>query len=137
MQARILVVEDDDFMREFIVGVLESVGFSNVTTAADGIAAWRRFENGDQFDLVICDWIMPGMDGLDVLKNIRDGRSAIPFVLVTVRDTEEAVKRATDRGVTAFLSKPFKPDQLIAEVFGVLKDSSVLEHTTDAGVWEF
>ncbi len=114
-----MVVEDDDLMREYIVGVLESVEFTDVNLAHDGIAAWRRFEQGDQFDLVICDWIMPGMDGLEVLKNIRDGRSAIPFILVTVRDTEEAVKRATDSGVTAFLAKPFKPDQLIAEVFRI------------------
>ncbi len=132
-----MVVEDDDLMREYIVGVLESVGFTDVNLAHDGIAAWRRFEQGDQFDLVICDWIMPGMDGLEVLKNIRDGRSAIPFILVTVRDTEEAVKRATDSGVTAFLAKPFKPGQLIAEVFRILEDSSILEHSSDAEVWEF
>ena len=73
-----------------------------------------QVEQGEQFDLVICDRIMPGMDGLEVLKNIRDGRAAIPFILVTVRDSEDAIKRAVDRGVTAFLSKPFMPDQLVA-----------------------
>lgn len=76
------------------------------------------------------------MDGLDVLKNIRKGCSTIPFILVTLRDIEEAVKRAMDRGVTAFLSKPFKLERLIAGVFRVLKDSSVLEHSTGAGIWE-
>ena len=50
------------------------------------------------------------MDGLEVLKNIRDSRAAIPFILVTVRDSEDAIKRAVDRGVTAFLSKPFMPE---------------------------
>jgi len=84
MRARILVVEDDDTMRDFIVEILGSVGFTNLTTALDGIEAWREFEQGAQFDLVICDWIMPGMDGLEVLKNIRDSRAAIPFILVTV-----------------------------------------------------
>ena len=137
MRARILVVEDDDTMRDFIVEILGSVGFTNLTTALDGIEAWRKFEQGEQFDLVICDWIMPGMDGLEVLKNIRDSRAAIPFILVTVRDSEDAIKRAVDRGVTAFLSKPFMPDQLVAEVLKVLSDSSVLEHSTNAEVWEF
>ncbi|MDD9902490.1 MAG: response regulator [Rhodospirillaceae bacterium] len=137
MRARILVVEDDDTMRDFIVEILGSVGFTNLTTALDGIEAWRKFEQGEQFDLVICDWIMPGMDGLEVLKNIRDSRAAIPFILVTVRDSEDAIKRAVDRGVTAFLSKPFMPDQLVGEVLKVLSDSSVLEHSTNAEVWEF
>ena len=71
-------------MCDFIVEILGSVGFTNLTTALDGIEAWREFEQGAQFDLVICDWIMPGMDGLEVLKNIRDSRAAIPFILVTV-----------------------------------------------------
>ena len=110
MRARILVVEDDDTMRDFIVEILGSIGFTHLTTALDGIEAWRKFEQGEQFDLVIYDWIMPGMDGLEVLKNIRDGRATIPFILVTVRDSEDAIKRAVDRGVTAFLSKPFMPE---------------------------
>lgn len=137
MRVRILVVEDDDTMRDFIVEILGSVGFTNLTTALDGIEAWRKFEQGEQFDLVICDWIMPGMDGLEFLKNIRDSRAAIPFILVTVRDSEDAIKRAVDRGVTAFLSKPLMPDQLVAEVLKVLSDSSVLEHSTNAEVWKF
>ena len=137
MRVRILVVEDDDTMRDFIVEILGSVGFTNLTTALDGIEAWRKFEQGEQFDLVICDWIMPGMDGLEFLKNIRDSRAAIPFILVTVRDSEDAIKRAVDRGVTAFLSKPLMPDQLVAEVLKVLSDSSVLEHSTTAEVWKF
>ena len=135
--ARILVVEDDELMRELIVGFLDAVGFDKITTARDGLAAWRKFEEGERFDLVICDWIMPGMDGLEVLKNIRDSRTAIPFILVTVRDTEEAVKRAIDRGVTAFLAKPFSAEQLITEVFQVLEDSSVLEHRENSEIWEF
>ncbi len=135
--ARILVVEDDEIMRELIVGYLDAVGFVKITTARDGLAAWRKFEEGEQFDLVICDWIMPGMDGLEVLKNIRDSRTAIPFILVTVRDTEEAVKRAIDRGVTAFLAKPFSAEQLINEVFRILEDSSVLEHRENSEIWEF
>ena len=137
MRARILVVEGDDTMRDFIVEILGSVGFTNLTTALDGIEAWRKFEQGEQFDPVICDWIMPGMDGLEVLKNIRDSRAAIPFILVTVRDSEDAIKRAVDRGVTAFLSKPFMLHQLVAEVLKVLSVSSVLEHSTNAEVWEF
>ena len=93
MRARILAVEDDDTMRDFIVEILGSVGFTNLTAALDGIEEWRKFEQGEQFDLVICDWIMPGLDGLEVLKKIRDSRAAIPFILVTVRDSEDAIKR--------------------------------------------
>lgn len=135
--ARVLVVEDDFIMRELMVGILNSIEIEAITTAKDGIEAWRMFEEGRQFDLVICDWLMPGMDGMEVLKNIRDGRSAIPFILVTVRDSEDAVKRATDRGVTAFVAKPFAPEQMALEVMRVLDDSAVLEKSTDSEVWEF
>ena len=123
-------------MRELIVGILRSVGITDITAAKDGIQAWRMFEEGKQFDLVICDWIMPGMDGLEVLKNIRAGRSAIPFILVTVRDSEDAVKRAIDGGVTAFVPKPFTADDLLSEVVRVLSDSAALRKETDSEVWE-
>lgn len=129
-QARVLVVEDDGLMRNFIVEVLQSAGFENLSTALDGIEAWR------QFDLVICDWIMPGMDGLDVLKNIRNSHRAIPFILVTVQDTEEAVRQAADNGVTAFLAKPFEPEHLISEVLRTLVESDVMKPEMDSEVWE-
>ena len=135
--ARVLVVEDDAIMRELIVSILNSVGIEAIVTAKDGIQAWRKFQEGERFDLVICDWVMPGMDGLEVLKNIRKGSSAIPFILVTVRDSEDAIRRATDRGVTAFVAKPFTPEQLVSEVVRVLNESSILENAGDPKVWEF
>ena len=134
---RVLVVEDDDIMRQLIVNILNSVGIEIIVTANDGVQAWRMFEQGEMFDLVICDWIMPGMDGLEVLRNIRAGNSAIPFILVTIRDSEEAVKNATDRGVTAFVAKPFTPDQLIDEVLRVLDDAAEMKEELDSEVWEF
>lgn len=134
---RVLVVEDDDIMCQLIVNILNSVGIENIVTANDGIKAWRMFEQGRMFDLVICDWIMPGMDGLEVLRNIRRGNRAIPFILVTIRDTEEAVKNAADRGVTAFVAKPFTPEKLIDEVLRVLDEAAELREELGSEVWEF
>lgn len=134
---RALVVEDDPMMRELMVSILNSVGIEQITTAKDGVEAWRQFEDGGQFDLVICDWILPAMDGLEVLKNIRAGRSAIPFILVTVRDSEEAIKRAIDSGVTAYVAKPFTPEELVSNIFKVLADSSLPKDTVDSEFWEF
>ncbi len=134
---RVLVVEDDPIMLELIVSILNSVTIKKIATAKDGIQAWRLFEDGGQFDLVICDWIMPAMDGLEVLKNIRAGRSAIPFILVTVRDSEEAIKRAIDSGVTAYVAKPFTPEELISNVIKVLGSSPLPKDEIDSEFWEF
>lgn len=132
-----LVVEDDETMLELIVHILKSIGIDSISVATDGVQAWRKFQDGDHFDLVICDWVMPGMDGLEVLKNIRAGSHAIPFILVTVRDSAEAIKEATNSGVTAFISKPFKVEEIVSEVCRVLADSAVSNDKSDSGVWEF
>lgn len=135
-KARVLVVEDDAAMLELIVQILESIGINSIVVASDGIEAWRKFQDGDQFDLVICDWVMPGMDGLDVLRNIRAGSHAIPFILVTVHDSVEAIKEATSSGVTAFISKPFKAEDIVLEVYRVLADSDGSKDKGDPSVWE-
>ncbi|NKB60147.1 MAG: response regulator [Alphaproteobacteria bacterium] len=122
-------------MLELIVNILETIGIESVTTAENGVQAWQQFEEGQQFDLVICDWIMPEMDGLEVLKNIRAGRSAIPFILVTVRDSEEAIKRAVNCGITAFIAKPIAAEEFISVVLRVLPDGTSSGNEADA--WEF
>jgi CheY-like chemotaxis protein len=132
-----LVVEDDPVMLGLIVSLLNSVGIEKVTTAKDGILAWQLFEDGGQFDLVICDWMMPAMDGLEVLKNIRAGRSAIPFILVTARNTEAAVRRAVDCGITAYVAKPFEPEQLRSEVVAILSESTLQVEDGSSEFWEF
>ncbi len=124
-------------MLALIESILNSVSIEKITKARDGIQAWRSFEEGAQYDLVICDWIMPSMSGLEVLKNIRAGRSAIPFILVTARDTEEAVKRATDCGVTAFIAKPFAPEQLVSEVVKVFQGDLLPNAEVNAEYWDF
>lgn len=134
--ARVLVVEDDQVMLDLIKETLHSIGIETVSAAKDGVQAWRKFEEGEHFDLVICDWVMPGMDGLQVLKNIRAGHSAIPFILVTVRSSEEDVKRATDCGVNAFVRKPFGSPELASEVSRVLKASDFRTGKRDPEAWE-
>lgn len=134
---RVLVVEDDAIMRQLIVSILNSIGIETIVTANDGVQAWRMFQQGEKFDLVICDWMMPAMDGLEVLRNIRAGNSAIPFILVTIRDSEDALKNAVDRGVTAFVAKPFTPEQLIDEVLRVVGDTTDDRAALDMEVWEF
>ena len=130
------MIEDDAAMLELIVQILESIGINSIAVATDGIEAWRKFQDGEQFGLVICDGVMPGMDGLEVLRNIRTGSSAIPFILVTVRDSAEAIKEAASSGVTAFISKPFKAEDIVLEVYRVLTDSDGAKDKGDSSVWE-
>jgi len=59
------------------------------------------------FDLVICDWLMPEMSGIDLLKKIRDAGSDVPFLMLTVKTERESVMKAAKAGVTGYITKPF------------------------------
>ncbi len=134
--ARILVVENDAAMLEHIATALRSIEIQQIATATNGVTAWWKLENGEQFDLVICDWVMPVTDELAVLRRLRAGQVAIPFILVTARDTEESIKTATDCGVTGYIAKPFSAARLKTEVFKVLEDSAILVQDADPNYWE-
>jgi len=105
---RILVVEDSPLARALIVQVLETLGFDDIQCAADGMQAWAYFEDGKLFDLVICDWMMPKMNGLDVLKQLRASHVNIPFIMITAKKDDGAYAEAQFHGATAFIEKPYE-----------------------------
>ena len=112
---RILVVDDMKVMRNILSKNLKGLGFTDITLAEDGIPAWKLIEeqhgNEQPFDLIISDWNMPGMAGIDLLKKVRaDERfKQIPFVMVTAEGQQEAVVEAIKSGVTNYITKPFTP----------------------------
>ncbi|MDJ0851712.1 MAG: response regulator [Myxococcota bacterium] len=123
---RVLVVDDNSEARAILSEMLESFSF-DVTTADSGEQAIRELERcaaEKPYELVLMDWKMPGMDGIDAARRIRnDSRLArVPHILmVTAYDREEAVRRAADVDIGAFLAKPLNPSQLldrVMEVFG-------------------
>lgn len=119
--SRIMVVEDDPQGITLLSMVLEDMGVEDIVTAEDGDQAWRTFnDHAGIFDVVISDWNMAGMSGLELLEKIRDTNDNMPFIMITGRGTMDSVVQAKERDVTSFLPKPFTPKQLQNKVKSVL-----------------
>lgn len=117
----VLVVDDEEGPRNYVESVLHDLGVRTVDLATDGQQALERFEGQEErYDLIICDWMMPNVNGLEVLKSVRAARPDLPFLMVTALATRQAVERAIASHVSAYIAKPFTPDQLEDKVFLVL-----------------
>lgn len=105
---RILVVDDAQTMRRIIVNLLRQLGFTNMTEADDGTTAWERL-GAERIDLIISDWNMPKMTGIDLLKKVRESETykATPFIMVTAEGKRENVIAAVQAGVSNYIVKPF------------------------------
>jgi len=108
---RVLVADDSSTMRKIILRSLQAVGVTEVAEASDGAEAVAIFAPG-KFDMVLTDWNMPGMTGLEVLKKIREQDKEIPVIMVTTEAEKTRVLEAIQAGVTDYLVKPFTPDTL-------------------------
>ncbi len=109
----ILVVDDFSTMRRIVKTCLRQLGFENISEAEDGKVALEKLNNQD-FKLVISDWNMPNMMGIDLLKAVRssDKLKHLPFVLVTAEGQKENVIEAAKAGVSNYVVKPFTADTL-------------------------
>ena len=110
----ILVVDDFSTMRRIVKTCLRQLGFENITEAEDGTVALQRLKDGTPFALIISDWNMPNMMGIDLLKAVRanDSYKKIPFVMVTAEAQQENVIEAAKAGVSNYIVKPFTADML-------------------------
>lgn len=125
---KILIVDDMPAMRSIVRNMLEELGYRNVAEAEDGELAWEMLrdaagEAGQGFDLVISDWQMPRMSGVDLLRTLRSfaPTRTLPFLMVTAKGDQVNVSEAARAGVTEYVVKPFNAAQLgekISQVFG-------------------
>lgn len=105
---KILIVDDFSTMRRIVKNLLRDLGFNNTQEADDGLTALPMLQNGD-FDFVVTDWNMPGMQGIDLLKAIRadDNLKHLPVLLVTAEAKKEQIVEAAQAGVNGYIVKPF------------------------------
>lgn len=105
---KILVVDDFSTMRRIIKNLLRDLGFTNTAEADDGLTALPMLQGGG-FDLLITDWNMPGMQGIDLLKAVRaDPKlAAMPVMMVTAEQKKEQIIEAAKAGVNGYIVKPF------------------------------
>ena len=128
---RVLVVDDDRDVLENTKNVLDGFGMRGDCSATGNEAVSltaQAFENGDGYEAIIVDWIMPGMDGLETIRQIRDKvGDATPIVLVSAYDWTEIEEEASQAGVSAFVSKPLFRSRLYHVLRAVCVDGGVEE----------
>jgi DNA-binding response OmpR family regulator len=117
--ARILLVEDDRSIAGFVEPELEHLGFS-VRCAYDGHAG---IEEAQAFGpaLIILDIMLPGLDGVGVLRRLRQGGSRVPVIMLTARDTTLDKVHSLDSGADDYLTKPFDIEELLARIRALLR----------------
>ena len=110
---KVLVVDDFSTMRRIVKNILKQIGFSDIEEAEDGNSALARLRQGG-YGLVVSDWNMPNMTGLDLLKAIRADNvlSNMPVLMVTAEAKKENVLDAIKSGVNNYVVKPFTADVL-------------------------
>ncbi|MBW1921997.1 MAG: chemotaxis response regulator CheY [Deltaproteobacteria bacterium] len=118
---KILVVDDFSTMRRIVKGVLRTLGFKNIIEAENGKMALSELKK-EEVGLIVSDWNMPEMTGLELLKAVRsDGKlKGIPFIMVTAEGQKENIVEAIKAGVSNYIVKPFTPDTLKEKVEAVL-----------------
>ena len=119
---KILIIDDVATMRKVMRKLLKEIGLCNVEEAENGERAWTML-NEKPYDLVISDWNMPKLKGIELVQKIRadEKLKAIPFLMVTSNNSREHVTEAAGKGVGCYLTKPFDVDKLRQMVSLVLR----------------
>lgn len=112
----IIIIEDDEFLRDNIAAILEEEGYS-VTKSANGKEGLKEIKN-NKFDVILCDVLMPGIDGFEVLKSVNEMPFKIPpaFVFLTAKTERQDLRKGMELGASDFITKPFVRDEIINAV---------------------
>jgi two-component system, chemotaxis family, chemotaxis protein CheY len=115
-----LVVDDSPTMRRIVVNALKAIGYTETLEAGDGVEALARCDG--TVGLIITDWNMPNMGGLDLVKNLRarPETTATPILMVTTRSVREDILTAVQAGVSNYIVKPFTPQTLKEKIDAML-----------------
>ena len=118
--AKILIVDDDFALADILAFTLRRAGY-HVIIAHDGCSALEQFDR-EQPDLIVLDWMLHDIDGVEICKRIR-AHSEVPIFLLTVRKTDDDVVTALEAGADDYITKPFSPRQLVARIRAMLRRS--------------
>lgn len=126
MAITILVVDDESAIREMLGFVLTQEGY-NYQVAANGEQAWQRI-NELRPDIILLDWMLPGMSGVDLARRLKREPNTrnLPLIMLTARDDEEDKVRGLNVGADDYITKPFSPTELLARIKAVLRRSAPL-----------
>lgn len=111
---KILIVEDEAGIVQFLKQGLEEEGYE-ITTALDGLAGFELFKK-ENFDLIVLDWMLPKMNGLELCKAIRIKDKTIPIIFLTAKDTIQETIEGLKAGANDYIKKPFSFDELLERI---------------------
>ncbi len=122
LKMKVLIVDDFATMRRILRNILKQIGFTNIAEADDGSTALKELKK-EKYDLILCDWNMPEMPGIDLLNTMRsdDELKGIPFVMVTAEAQKDNIVGAVKAGVNSYIVKPFTAETIndkLKKVFG-------------------
>jgi two-component system, chemotaxis family, chemotaxis protein CheY len=120
----ILIVDDEPLIQKLVLGVLTSLGFSNVSVANSGRKA-QALISKNKFDIIITDWRMDDLDGMDIINYVRGSKTPpfcnTPIIMLTGNTEDYYVKAAINAGVNGYLIKPFSAEQLVKRIRAVIE----------------
>jgi len=121
LTAPVLIVDDYKTMLRIIANLLRQIGFSEIDEASDGSAALQKIK-GRNYSLIISDWNMEPMTGLQLLKEVRSDPNIknVPFIMITAESKTENVIAAKQAGVSNYIVKPFNAETLKSKIVSVL-----------------
>lgn len=122
---KILVCEDEEAIRDFVVINLQRSGYTTVDVAC-GEDALKAFEEHNDFDVALLDVMMPGVDGFTVCKQLREKSSTIGIIMLTAKTQEMDKVRGLMLGADDYITKPFSPSELVARVDAVHRRVSMI-----------
>jgi two-component system chemotaxis response regulator CheY len=113
LNMKVMIVDDFATMRRILRNILKQIGFKNIIEADDGKNALKELKK-EKVDLIMCDWNMPEMPGIELLKSIRsdDELKDIPFVMVTAEAQKDNIVEAVKSGVSNYVVKPFTAETI-------------------------
>ena len=118
-----LVVDDSAVMRKVLVGALSRAGVDEADQAGDGVECIEAVEQED-YGLILMDWNMPNMLGIDAVKKIREMGKTMPIIMVTTEAEKARVIEALKSGATNYIIKPFEPQTIVQKIQATLEQVS-------------
>lgn len=118
----VLIVDDNTRIRDLLVGIMRSAGVERIAQAENGREAWEILCKS-KFDLVMTDWMMPEMSGLELLKKIRGGdqtQKNTPVMMITASDNSNDIVAAAKWKVNGYIVKPFKVQTVLEKISKVI-----------------
>lgn len=122
----VVIIDDDEITLTLLEHIVEDLttGYILVFANSTKAKAFLQSEAAASIGLVICDWQMPDISGIDILQTLRDKNLSCPFFMVTANPTKELLMNAKRLGVTDFIAKPFSSDDLAKKISLVLANSA-------------